>query len=355
MGNINVYRDKCRLIISNREGVKLLLSIFEIFPLNSTKYLDFLCFKKAFSIYQSRKGLNTEVLTKTILELKDSMNSKRVDSVMPVDHKINITKGWLLGYLEGDGSFSLDRNNLTPAFSLAATVEQDLLFHKIKEYLYNEFFFNDEYSLFKLRLGKAILIIRGGSGKVSNHKSSLTLRISNIKILHNYLVPYLDSVTFISKKGLDYQDFRLICQAVYKGVHTLDNIRRLILKLSYTMNNYRLSTREGEIDLLSDIERSLIANATPLREYLADGSVKDLVNNTITSNPNSCIYEVITPAKEVILIETLGKVTSEVNAKSDLKFSDGNKLEINGYVIKRQPVFSNVNRIERALDKDATE
>lgn len=162
-------------------------------------------------------------------------------------------------------------------------------------------------------------------------------------------------MTFISKKGLDYQDFRLICQAVYKGVHTLDNIRRLILKLSYTMNNYRLSTREGEIDLLSDIERSLIANATPLREYLADGSVKDLVNNTITSNPNSCIYEVITPAKEVILIETLGKVTSEVNAKSDLKFSDGNKLEINGYVIKRQPVFSNVNRIERALDKDATE
>lgn len=206
---------------------------------------------------------------------------------------------------------------------------------------------NDEYSLFKLKLGKAILIIRGDPEKVSKHKSSLTLRISNIKILHNYLVPYLDSMTFISKKGLDYKDFKLICQAVYKGVHILDNIRSLILKLSYTMNNYRLSTREGKIDFLSDVDRSLIADATPLREYLGDGSVKDLVNNTITSNPNSCIYEVITSAKEVLLIETWGKVISQVKAKSDLKFSSGDKLEINGYVIKRQPVFSNVNRIER--------
>lgn len=198
-----MYRDKCRLIISNREGVKVLLAIFERFPLNSTKYLDFLCFKKAFFIYQSREGgINTEVLTKKILELKDSMNTrrKRVDSVMPVDHKINITKSWLLGYLEGDGSFSLERTNINPAFSLAATEEQYLLFHEIKEYLYNEFFLDDEYSLFKLRLGKAILIIKGDPEKDSNYKPSLAIRISNIKILHNYLLPYLDSMTFKSKK-----------------------------------------------------------------------------------------------------------------------------------------------------------
>jgi hypothetical protein len=150
-------------------------------------------------------------------------------------------------------------------------------------------------------------------------------------------------MTFISKKGLDYQDFKLICEAVYKGVHTLDDVKSLIIKLSYTMNNYRLSTYEGPIKLLNETERSLIANATPLKEYLNDGSVKDLVNLRITSKPNSCIYEVITPTKDVILVETLGKVISLVGGKSNLKL-EGGILEVNSYVIKRQPIFNSKSK-----------
>nr|AZL93777.1 LAGLIDADG homing endonuclease [Endoconidiophora resinifera] len=331
----------------------ILFSVFDKFNLNTTKYLDYLNLKKAFFTYQSKKEshLTPKELTDSILDLKGTMNTKRVQTDMPVDHKLTITKDWLLGYIEGDGSFSLERKYLNAIFSLAGTGEQLLLFNKIKEFLVNELF-KDKYSLFKLGLGKAILIIKGKIGidlEVSesvNHKSSLALRINNLKILNNYLIPYLDSMTFMTKKGLDYQDFKLICMAIYKGAEASEYIKELILKLSYTMNNYRLSTYDGKVELISESERNLIANATPFKEYLSDGRVKNLISNEITSNPNSCIYEVITPDKGVLLVETLGEVISLVKGKSNMKLA-GDQLEVNGYLIKRQPIFSNEIRMER--------
>jgi hypothetical protein len=72
-------------------------------------------------------------------------------------------------------------------------------------------------------------------------KASIILVIKNIKVLNNYLIPYLKDLKFRTKKGLDFLDFTDICRAVYKGSHRSEEIRSLILKLSYNMNNFRLS------------------------------------------------------------------------------------------------------------------
>jgi len=72
-------------------------------------------------------------------------------------------------------------------------------------------------------------------------KPSIILVIKNIKVLNNYLIPYLKDLKFRTKKGLDFLDFTDICRAVYKGSHRSEEIRSLILKLSYNMNNFRLS------------------------------------------------------------------------------------------------------------------
>ena len=44
-----------------------------------------------------------------ILKLKEGMNSKRVNYVLPEDHNIVITGNYLVGLLEGDGSFYLNK------------------------------------------------------------------------------------------------------------------------------------------------------------------------------------------------------------------------------------------------------
>ena len=110
---------------------------------------------------------------------------------------------------------------------------------KINEYLINNLGF-DKYSKFKLQNSSAIALVE--NKERDNSKPLVRLVISNTNILMNYLVPYLENLIFITKKGKDFRYFKIICRAIYNGAHRQENIKYLILKLSYTMNSYRLSS-----------------------------------------------------------------------------------------------------------------
>ena len=76
------------------------------------------------------------------------MNTNRVNFNRPENCKIIITKSWLLGFIEGDGSFFVRRDTLTPVFCIELTgVQLDVLV-KIKEFL-DKFLGFDIYSLYK--------------------------------------------------------------------------------------------------------------------------------------------------------------------------------------------------------------
>lgn len=49
--------------------------IFDRYNLNTTKYLDYIDFKKAFLIYHGRDGLVSQELKEQILALKNGMNT----------------------------------------------------------------------------------------------------------------------------------------------------------------------------------------------------------------------------------------------------------------------------------------
>ncbi len=100
-----------------------MIPLFEQFALNSTKLLDYLAFKKAFFMFLNRKSceLNKPDLYKKILELKDSMNAKRVSYVLPLGHEIRITGNYLVGLLEGDGSFYFNKQDPTVRVTLVTT------------------------------------------------------------------------------------------------------------------------------------------------------------------------------------------------------------------------------------------
>ena len=75
-------------------------------------------------------------------------------------------------------------------------------------------------------------------------KSKIKLVISQIDYLFNIFIPFLDSLDFKSKKALDFYDFKLMTTLIYQGKHFIPEIKSFILQLSYTMNNYRLSTNK---------------------------------------------------------------------------------------------------------------
>lgn len=92
IGAVRIAKDECKYIVTKKEEISKLISLFDTHNLNTSKYLDYLDFKKAFNIYFNREGDLTEELKNKILELKDGMNKKRIDFNMPADHKIIVTK-----------------------------------------------------------------------------------------------------------------------------------------------------------------------------------------------------------------------------------------------------------------------
>jgi len=90
MGKIYSYTDKYIFVVTKMEDIKNLISIFSKYNLNTSKYLDFSDFNLAFTLYQKREKLTDALLSK-LLELKNNMNTKRINFNMPENHVL-ITK-----------------------------------------------------------------------------------------------------------------------------------------------------------------------------------------------------------------------------------------------------------------------
>ena len=126
-------------------------------------------------------------------------------------------------------------------------------------------------------------------------------------------------MTFLTKKGQDFQDLKIICRAVYNGAYRKDEIKRIILKLSYTMNNYRLSTHTAPpiTRTLSIDEKNKLIFATPTVEQLRDGRVRDILTRKIIHQQASCVYEIRELNGEVLMANTLSEAASIVGVYPD--------------------------------------
>uniref|UniRef100_UPI002000CA25 hypothetical protein n=1 Tax=Exserohilum turcicum TaxID=93612 RepID=UPI002000CA25 len=240
---------------------------------------------------------------------------------------------------EGDGSFFVSRTDVEPVFSLSSSEEQLPLFEKIKEYLENNLGF-DKYSLFKLQCTKGISLNKVKAREIG--KPSIILSIKNIKILQNYLIPFFEKSEFKTKKGLDFSDFVIITNAVYNGSHRMEDIRTLVIKLSRTMNNYRLSTYSDSKEVISNTEKDKIKNAEPILKYLKDGRVLDVNTSTEVTTTISCVYEITYPDGQVVMINSLREVLTIVGTRfTTLKkhLDIGQSDTVKGYVVKRIAVF----------------
>jgi hypothetical protein len=101
MGNANIRDNKTIFIISSKDALLEFFNIFDKYPLNTSKQLNYLAFKQAYGIYHKcrldsqKDGVDSlDLLLKTnkeLLDLRNTMNSKRVNYIMPEGHSINIT------------------------------------------------------------------------------------------------------------------------------------------------------------------------------------------------------------------------------------------------------------------------
>jgi LAGLIDADG endonuclease len=242
-GKIRSDRNTYVLIISSLIDIEtIIIPLFDKYPLMTKKYLDYVDFRSSFFIFKKRQldRQNKQNYDIQILNLKYGMNDKRVNFSLPENH-IKITPNYLLGYIEGDGSFYFNKNDNTVRISLITIKEDRILLEKIKEFLFNQL---DKNSLFLGKNSKLVYINDKSIRK--NWKVITILEISQIDYICNYLIPFFDNLVFRTKKYLDYLDFRKIAFLILDGKHLSEKGRSIIVKLADTMNNSRLSTNPNK-------------------------------------------------------------------------------------------------------------
>ena len=100
--------------------------------------MDYLIFKKVYYIKKDRLYLTDEGKLELHF-LLSQLNNKRTDFSYPENHVIRITPNWILGFIEGDGSFitpkviKTEKNKKrVAAIELVSTINDELFFQFLK-------------------------------------------------------------------------------------------------------------------------------------------------------------------------------------------------------------------------------
>ena len=232
-------RNSALFIISKFEEINLvLIPLFKDYPLQTTKYLDFFSFADAASIILNYKNLKNKPFSsatqKKLINLKQSTNSKRLiineEENKILMEKVFISKWWLLGFIEGEGTFGY--KHLVPYFQLAQNKKNLFVLKAIENYLLKEFSLIDSKNKeweFKYNLNKLTGVY------------SMTLE----KVEDNfyYLIPFFESLTFLSRKSVDYE-WWVISVILHKlGYFYLPEGKQIALQISSSTNKYRYTTK----------------------------------------------------------------------------------------------------------------
>lgn len=219
-----------------------IIKIFDLHQLNTSKKLDYLAWKEAFLIYTENNSVKKTDLTKNILRLKNSMNRQKPSVVQNHQQKIHITPYWLLGFIEGDGSFWVSKSNLVQAFELSNTLREKPVMMAIYNYLINLIYLpltrregKDLNSKNKLK-NSVNLRIRPSTGV--NQNPMVSLKFVNMIYITKIFVPFLDKLIFLSKKGMGFRDWKMITLIkLFNNLHLTQEGKNLCILLSNRMND----------------------------------------------------------------------------------------------------------------------
>lgn len=121
-------------VVNLDDMIRVIIPLFQEFPLQTSKYLDFTFFSKA-ALIKSKSPEGVSKISKTdimdIKKLKERMNSKRltIDKKQEdfLSNKVSMNTWWFLGFVEGEGTFGY--KHLVPYFLMAPHKKKSLCFN----------------------------------------------------------------------------------------------------------------------------------------------------------------------------------------------------------------------------------
>ena len=126
-GSISKSGDKCNYFVNDQKSlINVILPIFHTVELKSSKYFQFLVFKKAVNLLIDKNHLTPKGRIE-ILQYYHEMKIVNQNSI--ARENMEIDKYWLIGFTEGDGCFGA--NKLKPKLKYENHIKELELFKRI--------------------------------------------------------------------------------------------------------------------------------------------------------------------------------------------------------------------------------
>lgn len=195
VGTVRISKDYCVYSIGKQEELaNTLFPILDKYTMLTTKYLDYLDFKKVVKLINE---LSTSRIQgndlKLVKEIVNQMNSGRNIYDYSLIPSLQIKPYWLLGFIEGEGTFGF--KNLVPYFQIGQHARNLRVLENIITYIksLNKSF---NFSNFNTKIEL--------SNTLNKSTNVNVIVLSNIDALHDYLVPFLLTLNFQTRKSEDF-------------------------------------------------------------------------------------------------------------------------------------------------------
>lgn len=155
---------------------------------------------------------------------------------------LRINPYWLLGFIEGEGCFGFE--SLKPVFSLGQhTISQGAL-DLIKDFFEGLPVINNlpVCKPLKTKSDSTVYPITNVLKRICKKTSMCRITINGIDVLYFIILPFFSSLSFVSRKYIDFQLWTLGLLIHKYGYFYTDLGRALLIKITKNINNYRYST-----------------------------------------------------------------------------------------------------------------
>lgn len=190
-------RNSCSFIVEDFLSISKLCDIFNHYPLHTSKKLDFLSFYEVSLLKATNKELS-EVDIKKIISIKNTMNSKReIFTYSTSESQIIINPNWFIGFIEGEGTFGIKTGSSLYLQVAQKNTSLDCL-NGITKFLLD---LSSNAAIHKDPYNKILPL--NVTNTINIRTNVVSLAITNTDALYYYLLPYLDSSKFYSRKAID--------------------------------------------------------------------------------------------------------------------------------------------------------
>nr|YP_009254039.1 hypothetical protein [Hypomyces aurantius]ANC62724.1 hypothetical protein [Hypomyces aurantius] len=244
-------RNRCSFIVEDASGINTICSIFNHYPLHTSKKLDFKDFYEALLIRNKNKNLSDTHIER-ILSLKNNMNSKReIFTYDTTKSQIIINPNWFIGFIEGEGTFGIKTGSSLYLQVAQKNTSQECL-NAITNYLIS---LSSDTKYFHTQNNKILPV--NVTSTTNARTNVVSLVVANVDALYYYILPLLDESKFYSRKAIDFKLWRMALILKINGYYYTLEGKNLFLDISEILNKrYSTTVSVDSVDgIINDISK----------------------------------------------------------------------------------------------------